>query len=204
MKLYPRTILICTISVALIGCNHQPQGTGTRPTANSLDATSTEHAPKTDIFAASGDGNLEAVRRHIAAGADINAAEPAAGGTPLIVATVTGQIEVVRFLIENGASLTVANNDGATALHTAAFFAHPEVVRLLIDHGAEVNAKNIRGETPLDTVAAEWNGELQAFYHMLAVAFRLELDFHRIRSARPVVAELLRQSGGKTGTDLGS
>lgn len=172
-------------------------------TAGSELSTGKPQAPDVDIFTASGEGNLQAIKQHIAAGTDLDVIEPAGGGTPLIATTVSGQTEAATLLIENGASLSATNNDGATALHTAAFFGHPDTVRLLLEYGAEVNAKNIRGETPLDTVADEWNDELQGFYRMIAGMFQLELDFERIKAARPVVAEMLRKNGGKTSGDLG-
>ena len=87
----------------------------------------------------------------------------------------------------------------STALHTAAFFGHPDTVTLLLEYGAEVNAKNARGGTPLDNVADEWTDELQGVYRMIAGMFQLELDLERIKAARPVVAEMLRDNGGKTG-----
>jgi ankyrin repeat protein len=150
--------------------------------------------PDVDIFTASGEGNLQVIKQHIATGTDLDAKEPVGGGTPLIVTTVTGQTEAARLLIENGASPNATNNDGATALHTAAFFGQPDMVTLLLESGADVNAKNKRGETPLDTVAVEWTDDLQGLYRMIAVMFQLDLDLERIRKARPVVAEMLREN----------
>jgi hypothetical protein len=166
--------------------------------------TERAEAPDVDIFTASGQGNLQAIRQHIAAGTDLNVAEPVFGGTSLIMTTVTGQTEAAKMLIEQGASLSATNNDEATALHTAAFFGHADTVKLLLEYGADVNAKNIRGETPLDTVADEWTDELQEFYRMIASTFQLELDLERIKAARPVVAKLLRENGGETRSTLGS
>ena len=196
-----RAFLICAASVLIVGCSNERQDavrSSHHTTTATTVSTNTQTPPNVGIFTASGAGNLKAIAQHIAAGTNLNVKEPAGGGTPLIVTTVAGQTEAARLLIDNGASLGATNNDGATALHTAAFFGHPDTVKLLLECGAEVNAKNIRGETPLDTVADEWTNELRGFYRMIAGMFQLELDFERIKAARPVVAEMLRENGGKT------
>ena len=117
----------------------------------------------------------------------------------MIVTTVSGHTAAAKLLIENGASLTATNNDGSTAFHTVAFFGHPDTVKLLLDYGPEVNARNAIGGTPLDNAADEWTDELEGIYRMVAGMFQLELDLEGINAARPVVAEMLRENGGKTG-----
>ena len=70
-----------------------------------------------------------------------------------------GQTSVVSFLIENGASLNIQNNQGSTALLVAAFFGHPEAVRLLLAGGTARDIRNYDGLTPLDTVSGPWSRE---------------------------------------------
>ncbi|MHC4592061.1 MAG: ankyrin repeat domain-containing protein [Planctomycetota bacterium] len=155
--------------------------------------------PRVDIWTAAGQGNTEAIQQHVSAGTDLNAKEPANGGTPLIVAAVFGQTEAARLLVRNGAELEARNNDGATALLVAAFFCHPQTVELLLENGAEVNAKNNAGETPLDVVTGEWDRELEGVYRFFAAVLQTELDLEEIRSLRPVVADILLKHGGKHG-----
>ena len=183
-----RAILVCAIPVLMVAFNSELRGAG-----------ASAQPPDVDIFTASAEGSLQAIRQHIAAGTDLDVIEPAGGGTPLIVTTVSGQTAAAKLLIENGASLNATNNDGSTALHTAAFFGHPDTVKLLLEYGAEVNVRNAIGGTPLDNVADEWTDELEGFYRMVAGILQLELDLERIKAARPVVAKMLRENGGKTG-----
>ena len=201
-------LLICAIPVLMVGCGSKPleadpraqSPANTQPSMNKRALSANDRspqAPDVDIFTASGEGNLQAIKQHIAAGTDLDVKEPAGGGTPLIVTTVTGQTEAAKLLIKSGASLSATNNDGATALHTAAFFGQPEMVKLLLQSGAEVNAKNERGETPLDTVDDEWTDEVHGLYRMIAAMFQLELDLERIKSARPLIAKILREHTGK-------
>jgi len=159
-------------------------------------------APNVDIWTAAALGNIEAIKQHVSAGTDLNAKEPAGGSSPLIVAAVFSQTEAAKLLIENGANLNARNNDGATALHAAAFVCCTDTVKLLLDKGADVNAKNIRAETPLDTVAGEWSQDLEGVYKWIAEILQLQLDLERIKAARPKIAALLRKSGGKTAGQL--
>ncbi len=158
--------------------------------------------PSVDIWTAAAQGNVKAIKQHLAAGADVNAGEPAGGSTPLIVAAVYGQSEAAKLLVEKGASINASNIEKTTALHGAAFFCHGEIVKLLLDKDAQVNAQNIRGETPLDTVAAAWSQEVEGVYYYFAVALEIQPDIERVKLARPTIAATLRKAGGKTGSEL--
>lgn len=58
-----------------------------------------------------------------------------------------GYLEVVKFLVANGASIEPDNGD-YSALHNAAMRGHLEVVKFLVEKGADVN-KVYDGKTPL-------------------------------------------------------
>ena len=96
------------------------------------------------------EGNIEAVKKHLAAGADVNAKNED-GGTPLLRAAWGGHKEIAELLIANGADVNVKSGRTATTpLHLAAYKGHKEVVELVIAKGADVNAKGDAGDTPLD------------------------------------------------------
>ncbi|MHC4085854.1 MAG: ankyrin repeat domain-containing protein [Planctomycetota bacterium] len=165
-------------------------------------AQSTAEEQTVDIWTAAGTGNLEAIKKNLAAGTDVDAKEPSGGSTPLMIAALVGQTEAAILLIEKGANINARSNDGGTALHAASFFCRTETVKLLLSKGADLNAKNIRAETPLDTVAGEWSQELEDIYKWIAELLKLQLDLERIKATRPKIAALLRKSGGKTGSEL--
>ena len=174
-------LLILVAVVLLVGCQRQE--------------------PTVDMWTAAAAGNVEVIKQHLAYGTDVNAAEPARGGTPLMAAALTGQTEIAGMLIAKGARLDTRNQDGATALMIAAFFGYPDTVKLLLEKGADANVANNRGHTPLDAVTVEWNPQLEAYYQAIARPLHLPLDFDRIKAARPQIVELLQQHGGKKNTN---
>jgi ankyrin repeat protein len=122
-------LLITTIAaVVLVGCGPPP--------------------PDISIHDAAGEGNIEAVKQHIAAGTDVDA--KTRGETPLLWAARFGQSQVAELLIAEGADVNAKNVVGQTPLHWAAMAGHKEIIELLIAAGADVNAKTKRGDTPLD------------------------------------------------------
>jgi len=61
----------------------------------------------------------------------------------------SNDIDAVRYLIENGASVHIANNHGNTPFHYAAWHnSSIDTVRYLIENGASVHIANNRGNTP--------------------------------------------------------
>ena len=170
-----RLLLPIIVALMLVGCGNE------------------EQAQEADIWTAAATGDSGAIERHVAAGTDIDAKDPAGGASPLIVAALYGQTEVAEVLIGNGANVDSRNNDGATALHVAAFFCHPEMVAFLLQQGADLEARNRYGQTALETVAGEWSSDLEGIYNMVAGLWKLELNLERIRDLRPQVAELIRR-----------
>ncbi|KAK9730335.1 Ankyrin repeats (3 copies) [Popillia japonica] len=58
-------------------------------------------------------------------------------------------IGIAKLLIENGASINNADNNGITLLHLAVVMKNEEISKLLIEKGAHINATDKRGRTPL-------------------------------------------------------
>ena len=146
-------LLLTTIAaVMLMGCGESP--------------------PDIPIHEAVRKGNIVAAKKHLAAGADVNAKD-IVGKTPLHWAAGNEGRQVAELLIANGADVN-AQSEMGTPLHFAAAFGHKEIVELLIAKDAGVNAKSDDGgwaETPLDY-------------------------------AKGKTADLLRKHGGKTSEEL--
>lgn len=101
-----------------------------------------------------------AVKRLIAAGADVRAAN-VYGVTPMELAGETGNAAIIRLLLEAGADVESPNAEGQTALMSVARTGKVEAARLLIARGANVNAaERFGGQTALMWAAARRHPEM--------------------------------------------
>ena len=89
-------------------------------------------APDISIYDAANDGNIEAVKQHLADGADVNAKNDF-GSTPLIAAALKGHKEIAELLISEGADVNSKNDRGQTPLD----WAEVEIADLLRKHGVK-------------------------------------------------------------------
>jgi ankyrin repeat protein len=79
-------------------------------------------------------------------GADVN--QIAASGTPLMTAAGRSP-QLVKYLLDHGARVDLANGQATTALHVAAEQRQSEVVEMLLAANAKVDPMDWRGTTPL-------------------------------------------------------
>lgn len=123
----------------------------------------------TPLMFASRLGDLESARHLLAAGAKINAVAPEYGSA-LIVATASGNEDVVMLLLDKGADLNATDGVGLTALHwalqggikalygapasaTDRFWNHsssPRLVKALLARGADPNVRIKNNFMPYD------------------------------------------------------
>ena len=114
-------ILITTIAaVVLVGCGNPEADRALRKAAK--------------------EGNIEAVKQHLATGADVNAKNKV-GQTPLHWVASEGHKEIAELLIAGGADVNAKDEFGETPLDWAIRFKHPEVADLLRKHGGKRGAE---------------------------------------------------------------
>ena len=107
-----------------------------------------------NIWKAAEGGNVEDVRYHLEAGADINARNPSYGN-PLSTAARNGRGDAVNFLISRGADVqTRTDIFTEAALHAAAEGGHKTIVAALLDNGADIDAK-VGGIRPIYAAASK-------------------------------------------------
>ena len=145
------------------------------------------------------------VRRLIAAGVDVNAAD-AGGDIPLIMAAYLGHTEITRLLLEAGADVgAVDSGMKATALHAAAYAGRTEPARLLLQHGIAIDAQGpYNGYTALHD--AIWQNNVETARVIVEAGADLSLRNHegqtplemaKSRKRQQIVALIeQRQAGG--------
>ena len=121
-------ILITTIAaLVLVGCAKPPP-------------------PDISIHSATENGNIKAVKQHLAAGTDVNASDEFLGMTILHDAVLGGQKEIVELLIAEGADVNARGRVFLTPLDTALKASlNKEIADLLRKHGGKT-AEELKAE----------------------------------------------------------
>jgi ankyrin repeat protein len=96
---------------------------------------------------AAADGSLSRMRLLYMAGANVNSRGSCCA--PLFLAAGEGRLEAVRYLLDHGADVNVAEAQGRTPITEAAFFGRADVIKELVLRGADINAISDQG-TALD------------------------------------------------------
>ncbi|VDK65945.1 unnamed protein product [Onchocerca ochengi] len=105
------------------------------------------------VLEAAKEGDVEKIRK-IVIPATVNCRDVRGRfSTPLHLAAGYNNLEIVRFLLENGAEVNLKDKGGLIPLHNASSFGHLEIASLLIECGAEVNHPDKWGYTPLHEAA---------------------------------------------------
>ena len=66
-----------------------------------------------------------------------------------MLASSVGDLNIVKLLLKNGATIDEKDNTGSTSLMFACYRGHFDIVKLLLEHGAIVNLTNNHGDTAL-------------------------------------------------------
>ncbi len=168
------------------------------------------------IHMAARKGDLEAVKRHLADGINVNAKDPhrrllgeLLQSTPMHLAARLGDKKILELLIAKGGDVNAKDNNGDTPLHGAAIL--KDVAVLLIAKGANVNAKGKYGETPLHRAAKRSPNILKEAVQLLidkGANVNAKDDKGRtplggaIKQKQTEIIALLRKHGGKTAEEL--
>ena len=139
-------------------------------------------------------GNLEAIKQHIADGADVNVLHFEM--PPLTWAAVMGQTEAAELLLQHGADINGRNREGNTALHLAMFLGRAETAELLLKSGADVTAKNDDGATPIDTIGVPW--EMTKF---ASEFMGVELEQEQVEAGKAKIREMFSDDA-KIGAEI--
>eukprot|EP00894_Picocystis_sp_ML_P000725 jgi/Pico_ML_1/51242/g192.t1 len=109
--------------------------------------------------------DLEAVRKALAAGADVDqlasqwSEEKEKRG--IHYAAYNGSKDMVELLIRHGADVNRKERDSYTPLHYAVFFRHYDVVEQLLEAGADPNEPDGEGRTPLQRARSTQDARME-------------------------------------------
>jgi uncharacterized protein len=101
---------------------------------------------ETALMLAAMHGELDAVKRLVAKGAEVNKTD----WTPLHYAATGGNLEITQFLIEQNAYIDAQSPNKTTPLMMAARHRNATVARYLVEEGADPTQRNDAGFTAAD------------------------------------------------------
>jgi hypothetical protein len=111
-------------------------------------------------------GELERVKQLVEGGANIEEVDED-GMTALLLASTTGQSDIVVYLVEHGANVANTAGNGTTALHWACIVGTLSTVKCLLEHGATIVERSNDGKTAL--LHAAHRGSLEVVQYLLSV-----------------------------------
>jgi ankyrin repeat protein len=153
------------------------------------------------------DDQAAAVKRWLDQGFDPNEQPTGECSTPLAIAVLHGNYEIIGLILDHGVNINAAaSSNGQTVLHCVAALEQdaPEMTSYLLQRGAEVNVAGEDGMTPLMLASAR--GDVETVRALLTVSPDLELrtadgktaiDLAAAANHREVVS-LLRLAGART------
>lgn len=106
--------------------------------------------------------------------------EDECGCSPLMrLASINGNVEVAKILIENGANVNKVDKLKKTSLMSAALNGGLELVKLLVENGANIHAENEYGKTALDFAESFGRKEIVSYLKSLMMTENsTEVDTH--------------------------
>lgn len=151
---------------AIQGCNQQaPQ-----EVASVVDGPTPNSSLFVDLMKACASGDEVVVRQIVEGpgGANlVNARTPATFDTPMLRATETGHVAIVKYLLSKGAVADPQSIGRNTPLMQASYMGRTEIVDALLQAGANSNLSDERyGYSPL--IFAAWKGHAEVVEKLVA------------------------------------
>ncbi|XP_029110822.1 ankyrin repeat and SAM domain-containing protein 6 isoform X2 [Scleropages formosus] len=148
-----------------------------------------------DVFSALKLGNSQLVREIVDEDpAQVNSAN-ADGASPLMIAAVSGQLDVVRLLVERSADVDKQDGvHGWTALMQATYHGNKDVVKYLLSQGADVNLRAKNGYTAFDLVMLLNDPDTELVRLLASVCMQVDKDKGKPRTRTTLARSRSRQS----------
>ena len=148
----------------------------------------------TALSLATTNGHTRAAQALISMGADINKIQ-GPGVNALHIAAINQDFDMIRILVEAGASLDVADyyrgdddvRQQRVALHYASAQGHSQATKLLLERGASVDIEDLGGSTPLHMAAT--TGDMTTIRLLLKAHASLDIKDNSGKTALIVAAQ---------------
>jgi ankyrin repeat domain-containing protein 50 len=96
--------------------------------------------PEHALHQASSTGSVDAVKRLIEQGCDVNAGD-GKNASPMYYASLKGHDKIVELLLSKGANINAQGGQYDNALQAASFRGYDKIIELLLSKGADINAQ---------------------------------------------------------------
>uniref|UniRef100_A0AAY4AF48 NAD(+) ADP-ribosyltransferase n=1 Tax=Denticeps clupeoides TaxID=299321 RepID=A0AAY4AF48_9TELE len=148
-----------------------------------------------DVFRALKLGNAQLVKDILEEDASqVNIAN-ADGASPLMIAAVSGQLEVVQLLVEKSADVDKQDSvHGWTALMQATYHGNKEVVKFLLSQKADVNLRSKNGHTAFDLVMLLNDPDTELVRLLASVCMQVDKEKIKQRGKPPLTRSKSRNS----------
>jgi ankyrin repeat protein len=128
----------------------------------------------TNIMDLSEDGDLQGVIKKLDVQPALVNVQDGNGRSPLHRGAESGNMELIRLLLDRGAEINAENVGGHTPLHFGAFAGHVEVLRVLLDNGARIDHQGKDGSVPLHFACGQ--GKMEAIEYLIQRGANLKIE----------------------------
>ena len=135
-------------------------------------------------------GNLDGIKKTILIRPNLINTINSWHGSPLHYALQLNKMNIVTFLLENGAQIDTRNRKGSSPLHIAAIRSKVEVLVALIQKGADVNVFDKDGNSPLYLAVVE--GYMDKANALIEAG--ADLNSRNMRDQSPVMGAILTKN----------
>ncbi|KAM4534137.1 ankyrin repeat and SAM domain-containing protein 6 isoform 1-T1 [Odontesthes bonariensis] len=148
-----------------------------------------------DVFSALKLGNSQLVKEILEEDpAQVNSSNQD-GASPLMMAAVSGQLEVVQLMVEKNADVDKQDSvHGWTALMQATYHGNKDIVKYLLSQGADVNLRAKNGYTAFDLVMLLNDPDTELVRLLASVCMQVDKDKSKHRGRTSVSRSKSRQS----------